>query len=101
MSGEYSESWREYRRRRAWVLGLLAGWLPYALLIGLLMRSWPGLPLISGVAAVLYLVAFMIALSRWLYWPCPRCQRRFRAQGTFGSRVMASDCAYCQLPFGA
>ena len=82
---EYSRAWVAYQRR--W----LAAWvIPLILVICYVA---------SGFRTVLLVIAFgayVVFYLRFIYWPCPRCGKRF-TMAEAHRIVRAEKCIYCGL----
>ena len=94
-------SWARYRElaRVAWIL--FAGWIPYGLLVSLVLGHLVA-ELSSGwifAAVVPYIAALVIVANMAGNLRCPRCGYRFFALGPFGlgHNSFARKCRNCGL----
>jgi hypothetical protein len=105
--GGYAASWREYRRRRRWAVGLALGLGPLVA-FWLLVEGRQRLESVALLLGLAWLGAAAVAGWRFGRWPCPRCRRPFAmsslrdwALATPGTQVRmlaTRRCWHCGLP---
>ncbi len=93
--GSYAKSWRQYRRVRFVAVLLFLGFLPI-MILGISLDHVFETPFFSYSVAAGWLVAALVSVWMWAYWPCPRCGRGFK--GWSLSRLLPKRCAHCSLP---
>ena len=96
--GPYAEGWKEYRRFRR---DLLVVWLGGFLAAGAIAASfdWLFRTLLPGeIAAVAWMILFLIAGIRYQTFSCPRCGETFSAAGWYQLSFLARRCQHCGLP---
>jgi hypothetical protein len=96
-TAQLSDPWDDYRWRRGlWVVSFL-GFIPFTLLVMLIVASltnaqWPLL-----VAALVWQAFFLFATIRLSLFPCPRCGRAFAASWWYHN-PLTPRCVHCRLP---
>src|SRR5579864_4243108 len=100
---DYSEAWRDLRRRRLIFWALLLGFLPgigvLSVAIGLPLSRFTGINenyFFVGIF-VSWFLALAIASFRWQIFPCPRCHKPFAAEQWYRN-IFRSECNHCGLP---
>jgi hypothetical protein len=98
----YAVKWRKFAVRRNTALFLLYGWVPVCVGLFLLSRYWIHQPIASLILMGLWLLLAVAAVWWAGEFRCPRCSRRFAAQGR-GRHVnwtrgfFEKICANCKL----
>jgi len=100
---DYSDAWRDYRRRRLVFWAVFLGYVPGVMLILFAV----GLPLsaLSGIkpdyfaypVAGAWMLAFLIASVRLSWFRCPCCHKWFFATFWYHN-PLAQECVHCGLP---
>ena len=86
-TSRFSNAWRDYKRRRRWLM-LCLGSFVLALLL-----DWK----VAADFGVLWGIAYLFFAYRHLFFRCPRCRKffflKFPANNPFAQR-----CLHCGLP---
>src|ERR1035441_906282 len=98
----YAASWREYTKRRNFLLISFLGFVPV-----LWAAAWVVVPAFTVlgfrpqtfVKLLMYcLGAFCFwSLWKWMFWPCPRCGNTFAITSRSVGRSFARCCVHCGL----
>jgi hypothetical protein len=98
----YPAQWRQYRLRRTLALASLMAWPAVCIGLFLLSRVRFHMPLL----ALVLMFAWLALTAGFIYWAgefrCPRCCRRFGAQGNRRSHnytrgLFDRACSNCRL----
>ena len=96
-----AEAWKRHRRYWRVIWGLIAGWLPYGVIMGAISLLWPRLPFNFLFAATIpYFLALIVVSQIALLFRCPRCASHFYARGplVLGQNAFTKKCRNCGLP---
>lgn len=88
------KSQRDYYTRNAVFWGLFAGYIPFTVLTGSLLELVFGLKGGIGYAAVAWMIVWVIVAFWRIYWPCPRCHKRFYFKWWYGN-TFTTKCVHC------
>ena len=94
---DYSESWREYRRRRNFLLFVFFGYVPIVGLVAVVTMRLFGTTTPAFVAAFTWMALYVIAGIRFQRFKCPRCGKWFLAKWWYHN-MYARKCVHCGLP---
>ena len=94
---EYTEAWREYRKRRNLVLFAFLGYMPIVGLFGFLTIQVFKTTTPAYVAAFSWMAFYAVAGIRFQAFKCPRCDRWFFAKWWYRN-TFAQQCVHCGLP---
>ena len=84
--------WSDYRKVKHRLVALLAMWIPFGMLIGIL------LPIASHIFTITYVSAIIYALYGGFTWlqyslfPCPKCGNSYR-----GKQLWRRTCPNCGI----
>jgi hypothetical protein len=94
--GSYAGNWQRYRRLRSIAALFWLGILPYAWLVQFL--NWQaGSHRLFVYALIFYGIFWLIAISRFEFFPCPRCGRAFATTWLCNRSFFAGKCVHCGL----
>jgi hypothetical protein len=74
------------------------GGLPVAAAVAWLASRLFDTKIPGMVAAIAWMVAYMVIGFRIQLWPCPRCGKRFSAKWWYNKWLFARKCVHCGLP---
>jgi hypothetical protein len=96
--GPYADSWKEYRRYlREFLLVWLGGFLAVAAIAAIFNSLFHTL-LPGEIAAVGWILLFLITGIRYQTFRCPRCGNWFAAKWWYNKSFLARKCVHCGLP---
>ncbi|MDD5492036.1 MAG: hypothetical protein PHV60_05075 [bacterium] len=93
----YEHQWQEYKKRRNlfWIIWLT--YLPGVLIIGYPLGKFFRSETPFIILAVVWMVFFIIAGTRFSYWKCPRCGNSYFAKWWYANQFVRK-CVHCKLP---
>jgi hypothetical protein len=92
---DYTESWRDYRRRRDLLLFAFVAYMPVVALFGFLTIRVFKTTTPTFVAAACWMVFYAVAGIGFQAFKCPRCGRRFFCKWWYN--MVARRCVHCGL----
>jgi hypothetical protein len=99
-TGEYSWEWGQLRRLQRRILRLVVAGVGVFVLV-VPTDKYLHLGLLFSLVWVIILVAFVVTLIQYSYWPCPRCGQPFhyrRGALYHLNNPFANQCIQCSLP---
>jgi hypothetical protein len=93
----FRESWAEYARRRNFLLLVFVGYIPWGLLVFLLKRRLGLSESVIGVLILVWFLAFPVAIIRYTFWKCPRCEKAFAYKWPVNKSYFVRKCSHCGL----
>ena len=94
---DYTEPWREYRKRRNLLLFAFLAYMPIVGLFGFLTIRAFKTTTPAFVAAFTWMAFYAVAGIRFQCFKCPRCGKRFFAKWWYHN-MFARRCVHCGLP---
>ncbi len=88
------KSRRDYYLRNVIFWGLLAAYIPGVVFLGSLLHGELGVKAGLGYVGLGWMAGLIIVGFWRIFWPCPRCHRRFYFKWWYGN-TFTTKCVHC------